>query len=163
MPVERWGSSTFSCTQWSYFIRGLVQMKTWVLLGGGTIRRGGARPCPPAPTPSPPFLTPACHSSPAWLPRLQGWAPSLGKSLGLHTHWPLCPERYSVPVLALLQTSTPPPYTPPPHTHSEGSQVRFLGGFGPQIRVPGGGFCLAVRKQPQPPDCLVPSEVWILK
>ena len=129
MPVERWGSSTFSCTQWSYFIRGLVQMKTWVLLGGGTIRRGGARPCPPAPTPSPPFLTPACHSSPAWLPRLQGWAPSLGKSLGLHTHWPLCPERYSVPVLALLQTSTPPPYT---HTSPAHTQRGLTG------EVPGG-------------------------
>lgn len=32
----------------------------------------------------------ASCSSPAWLPRLQGLAPSLGKSLGLHTHWLLC-------------------------------------------------------------------------
>lgn len=72
---------------------------------GGLNSEGGASPGAPAPQrpsapPFPALLTPAWRSSPAWLPRLQEWAPSLGKSLGLHTHWPLCPERHSVSVLA---------------------------------------------------------------
>ena len=71
MPVERWGSSTFSCTQWSYFIRGLVQMKTWVLLGGGTIRRGGARP-------SPHSLAALPHSCMSFISRMASKAPGMG-------------------------------------------------------------------------------------
>lgn len=39
------------------------------------------------------LLTLAWRSSLAKRPRLQGWAPSLGKSPELHRHWPLFPER----------------------------------------------------------------------
>jgi hypothetical protein len=39
------------------------------------------------------LLTLSCRSSLAKRPRPQGWAPSLGKSLEIHTHWPLFPER----------------------------------------------------------------------
>lgn len=138
LPVERWGLRTCSRAH-----RGRTSSEGGADEDLGAARRStirrGAHPCPPAPLPrSPSSLLHVIHL-PARL-QAQGWAPSLGKSLGLHTHWPLCPERCSVPVLAK------PPHHTPPHTHSEDSRVSFLGGFGPQIRVPGGGFCIAVGK-----------------
>ena len=70
--MERWGSRTFSCTQWSYFIRGLVQMKTWVLLGGGTIRRVVPAPAPQPPLPRLslclPYMALATDTPPLWTP-----------------------------------------------------------------------------------------------
>lgn len=71
---------------------------------------------------TPRLLCPACRSSPRWLPGLQGLAPSLGRSLGPQTHWPLCPLS---PAAGLRTVTGEEPqasangYSPPPSPPSE--------------------------------------------